>query len=91
MIFKIMNKNRGLKFRTWSKQLNKWLTKEEWDRENQSASFCPDGSLIANHDENDCKKGLIKKEGFSDLRSESTLPVVLLLAVATALWIRYKD
>jgi hypothetical protein len=70
---------------------DKWLTKEEWDKENQSASFCPDGSLIANHDENDCKKGLIKKEGFSDLGSESTLPVVLLLAVATALWIRYKD
>jgi hypothetical protein len=68
---------------------DKWLTKEEWDKENASASFCPDGSLIADHDENNCKKPLMKKEGFTNTGSETTLPVVLLLAVATALWIRY--
>ena len=70
---------------------DKWLTKEEWDKENAEASFCPDGSLIANHDENNCKKALMKKEGFSDMGTlnESSLPIVLLLAVGAALWVRY--
>jgi hypothetical protein len=68
---------------------DRWLTKDEWDKENAGASFCPDGTLIADHDENNCKKPLMKKEGFTNPGSEATLPVVLLLAVATALWIRY--
>lgn len=69
---------------------DKWLTKDEWDKENQSASYCPDGSLIANHEENDCKKGVTKIEGFSGNSQEATLPVVLLLSLAAALWIRYS-
>ena len=70
---------------------DKWLTKDEWDKENQSASYCPDGSLIANHDENNCKKATLKMEGFRDMGAEGSLPVVLLVALAAALWIRYKD
>ena len=68
---------------------DKWLTKDEWDKENQSASYCPDGSLIADHDENDCKKGMMKKEGFSSVGTEGSLPVAILLALAAALWVRY--
>lgn len=73
---------------------DKWLTKEEWDKEHQSASFCPDGSLIANHDENDCQKPLMKTEGFLGdgiTVSEGSLPAVLLVALAAALWLRYKS
>ena len=72
---------------------DKWLTKDDWDKENQSASYCPDGSVLADHDENDCKKAILKKEGFSDVAmgAEGSLPVALLLALAAALWVRYKD
>ena len=67
----------------------KWLTKEEWDKENQSATYCPDGSLLANHDENDCKKPIMKQEGFRDMGAEGSLPAALLLALAAALWVRF--
>lgn len=73
---------------------DKWLTKEEWDKENQSPTYCPDGSLIANHEENDCKKAILKKEAFTDfgtMGAEGSLPVVLLVALAAALWMRFKD
>jgi hypothetical protein len=69
---------------------DKWLTKEEWDKENQSATFCPDGSVLADHDENDCKKPIMKKEGFVNRGGETSLPVALLLALAAALWMRFK-
>lgn len=68
---------------------DKWLTKDEWDKENQSATYCPDGSLLANHDENDCQKPIVKKEGFSRVGAEGSLPAALLLALAAALWVRY--
>jgi hypothetical protein len=70
---------------------DKWLTKEEWDKENQGQTHCPDGSLIANHEENDCKKAILRTEGFTGSSQEATLPVVLLLAVGAALWLRYKE
>lgn len=68
-----------------------WLTKEQWDTENQSAAFCPDGSLIANHDENDCKKPMIRMEGFQDSGSTTSLPIALLVLTAAALWMRFKE
>jgi hypothetical protein len=67
---------------------DRWLTKEEWDQENVGASFCPDGSLIANHAENDCKKPVLK-EGFEDIKPDVTLPVVLSLAALVALYLRF--
>lgn len=70
---------------------DKWLTKEEWDKENQGATYCPDGSLIANHEENDCKKGIIRTEGFRGSSQEASLPVAILLALAAALWVRYSQ
>ncbi len=69
---------------------DRWLTKEEWDKENQSATYCPDGSLIANHDENDCKKPILTAEGFRGSSHDAAAPVALLLALAAALWIRYS-
>jgi hypothetical protein len=69
---------------------DKWLTKEEWDKENQGATHCPDGSLIANHDENNCKKPIIKMEGFTGSSQETALPIVLLLGLAAIVWIRYS-
>jgi hypothetical protein len=70
---------------------DKWLTKDEWDKENQFASYCPDGSLIANHDENDCKKPVLKKEGFQDLpRLDAASPAALLVALAAILVYRYS-
>ena len=70
----------------------KWLTKEDWDKENAGAEYCPDGSLVASHDENNCKKPMIK-EGFSSqtIGAEGSIPVVLLVALAAALYIRFKD
>jgi hypothetical protein len=79
---------------------DKWLTKDEWDKENQSASYCPDGSLLANHDENDCKKPVTKLEGFQSVGAAATaaaaegslhVPVVLVVALVAALWLRYKN
>lgn len=69
---------------------DRWLTKEEWDKENQGATNCPDGSLLANHDENDCNKPVMRIEGFVDSAQNATVPVALLLALAAALWIRYR-
>jgi hypothetical protein len=69
---------------------DKWLTKEEWDKENQGATHCPDGSLLANHDENDCKKPITRLEGFKGSSEEVALPVALLLGVAAAIWLRFS-
>jgi hypothetical protein len=68
---------------------DKWLTKEEWDKENQSAAYCPDGSMIANHLDNDCKKGLSRKEGFQDVSPDPTVAILLSVAAATMLAVRY--
>ena len=69
---------------------DKWLTKDEWDKENASAAFCPDGSHIANHDENNCAKGLLKPEGFVGSQgSDPSATVAVLLALAAALWVRF--
>lgn len=68
---------------------DKWLTKEDWDKENASAQFCPDGSQIANHDENDCKKPIIKAEGFQDKGPSPSVAVAFGLALAAALWVRF--
>jgi hypothetical protein len=68
---------------------DKWLTKEEWDKENQSAAYCPDGSLIANHLENNCSKGLIRKEGFENPSNDPSVAVAVLLALGAALWVRF--
>lgn len=71
---------------------DQWLTKDQWDQENQSATYCPDGSLMTNHESNDCTKPVTKLEGFTgSLGAEGSLPVALLLALAAALWVRYKD
>jgi hypothetical protein len=71
---------------------DKWLTKEEWDKENQSATQCPDGTRIIDHDQNDCKKGLLRMEGFTSSQvSEGLLPTALLLALAAVLWTRYRN
>lgn len=69
---------------------DKWLTKEEWDKENASAQFCPDGSQVINHDENDCKKPILKAEGFQDLGPSPSVAVAFGLALAAALWVRYS-
>jgi hypothetical protein len=69
---------------------DKWLTKDEWDKENQGQTHCPDGSLIANHEENNCKKGMMKIEGFTGSSHEATLPVVLLLGLAAVLFVRFQ-
>lgn len=72
---------------------DKWLTKEDWDKEHSSPSYCPDGSLVDNHDGYDCKKPVVKAEGFtgSSSLSEVSLPATLLLVLAAALWVRYKN
>ena len=69
---------------------DKWLTKEDWDKENQTATQCPDGSNIIDHDQNDCKKPILKMEGFTSKMSEGLLPTALLLALAAVLWTRYS-
>ncbi len=70
---------------------DKWLTKEEWDKENQSSSYCPDGTTLQSHEQNDCKKPVMRVVGFSPQISQGLLPTALILALATALWIRYSE
>lgn len=68
----------------------KWLTKDEWDKENQTADYCPDGSRLANHEGNDCTKGLLRPEGFrGSQETDPSIAVALLLALSAALWVRY--
>ncbi len=69
---------------------DKWLTKDEWDKENQSATNCPDGSLIDNHEGYDCTKPMTKVEGFTSQIAEGSLPAVILVCLGAALWLRYK-
>ncbi len=66
-----------------------WLTKEEWDREHSTPTYCPDGSLIDDHDGYDCAKPIIKKEGFTGSITQASLPAALLVCLAAALWMRY--
>lgn len=73
---------------------DRWMTQAEWQKEYDTREFCPDGSQIANHSDRDCNKPLIKAEGFENYgeeRSTALLTVALLVGLATALVIRYKD
>jgi hypothetical protein len=75
---------------------DQWQTKEDWDKEHSTPTFCPDGSLIDNHDGYDCSKPIIKTEGFrssvpaNSHLAEASLPAALLVALAAAVWFRYK-
>jgi hypothetical protein len=55
--------------------------------------FCPDGSRIANHTDNDCNKPMIRAEGFSDYDdslSNTMLTVAIVLGLAAVLAVRYQ-
>jgi hypothetical protein len=69
--------------------LDEWISKEDWDKEHNTAAYCPDGSLKENHENYDCKKAIIKKEGFSSQIAEGSLPAAILVCLAAALWMRY--
>lgn len=70
---------------------DKWLTKEDFDEQIKNAAYCPDGSLIENHQGENCSMPLTKLEGFQDIHSmDIGLPVALLLALGAALWVRYN-
>ena len=73
---------------------DRWLTQDEWQKEYDGRDFCPDGSRIANHTDNDCNKPLIRAEGFSDYDdslSNTLLAVSILLGLAAVLAVRYKN
>lgn len=69
----------------------KWLSKEEFDKQMENAKYCPDGSLIENHEGENCSMPLLKLEGFKNMDTmEVGLPVAVLLGLAAALWVRYS-
>lgn len=57
-----------------------WLTQEEWQREYDIRSYCPDGSLIARHRDKDCGKPMEGWVDYSDDSSHSTLTGVIVSA-----------
>lgn len=71
---------------------DRWMTQEEWKKEYDGREFCPDGSHIVNHSDKDCRKPLIKAEGFSDYEDSSSimLTVAILLGLTAVLAIRYS-
>lgn len=72
---------------------DRWLTQGEWQKEYDVREFCPDGSRIANHTDNDCSKPSIRAEGFSDYKDETNttlLTVAILLGLVAVLAVRYK-
>lgn len=72
---------------------DQWITQEQWKAENDMKEFCPDGSRIANHAEDDCNKPLLRAEGFSNYEESldtTLLTVAILLALGAGLAVRYR-
>ena len=77
---------------------DRWVTLEEWEKEYNQRTLCPDGTRIANHDSQDCAKPLIRAEGWKNYSSkkgsyssESLMPVALILGLAAMLFVRYNN
>jgi hypothetical protein len=76
---------------------DKWITLDEYNNEFDSRVLCPDGSKIANHTDQNCDKPLLKAEGWQDYSSSANqsstvlLPTAILLALAAAMYLRFKD
>ena len=72
---------------------DKWLTQEEFQKQYELRTFCPDGSSIVNHEGQDCNKPAIKKEGFQESSEnlDTLLPVALLLTLGAFLYARYRN
>lgn len=72
---------------------DKWLTKEEYEKESEISMFCPDGSRKETHEGNNCSRPIIAKqppEGWKNFDAmEASLPAALLLSLAAVLWVRY--
>ena len=72
---------------------DRWMTQDEWQKENDVKEFCPDGSRIANHTDNDCNKPMTRAEGFSDYDdslSNTMLTLAIVLGLAAVLAVRYQ-
>lgn len=69
--------------------LDEWVTKEDWDKEHNTAAYCPDGSLKDNHEGYDCTKPMTQAEGFTSQIAEGSLPAAIFLCLGVALWMRY--
>lgn len=75
---------------------SKWLTQEEFTKQYNLRTFCPDGSSIVNHEGKDCNKPLLKPEGFMGKVAaadgvEVALPAALLVSLAAFLYLRYRN
>lgn len=78
-----------------------WLTQQEYQKEYDQRTLCPDGSLIMNHEGQDCAKPILpppppsrgRREGFLDSSDtlEVLLPVALLLSVTACVYMRYRN
>lgn len=71
---------------------DRWMTQDEWQKEYTVKDFCPDGSRIANHTDNDCTKPMMRAEGFSDYEdsmSSTLLTTAIILGLAAVLAVRY--
>ncbi len=72
---------------------DKWLTKEDYDKQMENATFCPDGSKKENHQGEDCSLPILKVEPFQNMSTrvnEIGIPVALILTLGAVLWVRYR-
>lgn len=70
---------------------DKWLTKEEYDKEVEMPTHCPDGARKESHAGNDCNRPIVVIEGMRSISAtEASLPVALLLTLGAVLWVRYS-
>ncbi len=71
---------------------DKWLTKEEYDKQLEGAAFCPDGSEKAKHDQEDCSRPILKVEPFQNMSAVDVgIPVAILITLGAVLWVRYRN
>lgn len=71
--------------------LDRWISQEEYSKEFEKATYCPDGSLKSEHPGGDCNKPISTRSGFvgSFDTTELLLPTVLLLGLTATLGLRY--
>lgn len=76
---------------------DRWITQEEYKRENDARTLCPDGTTIANHTGGDCSKPLIRAEGFVNHSFTPQTPAnvsvttAFVVAALAGLYLRFRE
>ena len=69
--------------------LDSWISQDDYNNEFKNKTFCSDGSAIANHQDRNCSKPLVR-EGFRQQGVEVVAPAAtILVCLVAALYMRY--